>query len=122
MSQEWGSDPIDFLGDPRKNFVALLIWDIKIIQTQIYLERKPLRAVSSLMGLIDTLDADSKKKLENQYKKLDDIFHNALLATTEDIQKLFRQILSFLHTTYLRETHFAKPMRPSKGFPGVPEF
>jgi len=117
---EWGAQPGDFLGEPRKVFINFLIWNLKEIETQLFFGGRASQAVSRLRGLITSLDPESKKKLEPQLKKLQQ-FDAGTPYYKADVETLFNEVCSHLHASYLKEVSYATPRRPSKGFPGVPE-
>lgn len=119
--QESGSRPSDFLDEPKKIFVALLIWELKIISEELFLGGKFSKAISSIRGLVSVLDEKSKKVLKPQLDKLIEYERNInVLKTREDAEQIFRAISSYLHKSYLKEITSAKPIRPSKERMRVP--
>jgi len=111
----------DFQGDPRKVFINYLIFLIKEIENRIYLYSKVSTAIVPLMGLIDSLDEKSKNKLKTQYDQLKGMKEGKVGLRTGVVEELYRQVLTYLHNTYLAEVRFARPIRPSKDRMRVPE-
>jgi len=116
MAQEWGSQPADFNQEPRKVFINFLIWNIKEIETHLFYGGKMSHAIRLLQGLISSLDQKSQKALETQFGKL--IGYESNLLTLSDRTELvtnYRDVLAYLHETYLKEVQFARPKyKPSK--------
>lgn len=120
MSKEWDEMPADFAGEPRKVFINLLIWSIKQIEYKIYYVSKVSTAINPLMGLIDSLDKKTKKTLKTQYDQLKGIKEGKIGLGQGDIEGIYREVLTYLHNTYLAEVRFATPKYP-RGKLGVPK-
>jgi len=118
----WGDSPADFVGEPRKVFINYLIWQLKQIEWRIYYERRSSLAIRPMRGLIASLSKESKKSLEGEYKQLQSFEANVNLASREVVEQIFWSVNNFLQDTYLKETRFAKPIRPSKDKMGVPKW
>jgi len=73
-----------------------------------------------LMGLIDSLDAKSKKKLEKAYEKLEDMHRGKVPVNWGSVEDVFKEVLNYLHTSYLKEVGYAKPKYPHSKL-GVPK-
>jgi len=116
---DWGSEPLDFNQEPKKVFINLLIWDIKIIQTLLYLHDKPLSAIVPMIGIIDSLDENSKQKLTEERKELISFCKNTNLCTTAEMQRIYSKILNHLHSGLLKNAFLARPKHPSENI-GVP--
>jgi len=111
--KEWGEMATDFQGEPRKVFINFLIWNIKQIEDKIYYQHRFSTAVTPLMGLIDSLDIKSKGTLKEQYAKLEDVNRGKTALTYGMLETVYKEVLSYLHNTYLAEVRFAKPRYPS---------
>jgi hypothetical protein len=94
----------DLTQEPKKVFVNLIIWNMKIIETQIYFSGIVSAAVRSLRGLIGSLSENSQKKLESQLKQLKDFSDNGRF-TSGDIEEIYQQVSAYLHKTYLAEVN-----------------
>jgi len=114
MSREWGEMAADFAGDPRKVFINYLIFLIKEIENRIYLYSKVSTAIVPLMGLIDSLDEKSKDKLKTQYEQLKKMKEGKMGLHNGAVEGLYRQVLTYLHGTYLAEVRWAKPRYTNK--------
>lgn len=112
MSREWGEMAADFQGEPRKVFINFLIWNIKQIEDKIYFQHRLSTAIIPLMGLIDSLDAKSKEGLKGQYAKLEGMSRGKVGLDYGDVEAIYREALSYLHETYLKEVRFAMPKYP----------
>lgn len=100
---------IDYSQDPRKVFVNFLLWNIKEIEGQIYFSSGRSRQATRLLtGLIDSLDQNSKEKLKDQYERL--TLMKAPLPG--DLEQLYRDIMTYLHQTYLQEFIHVRPLNP----------
>ena len=122
MAESWGQNPTDFLGEPKKVFVNWLIWTGKMIEIELYMGGRISHAIEMMLGIINKLDDSSFKKLKPQYDLLLKYEQNTHLITSkEELRKVNREISHHLHNTYLKETYYAKPMRPSKGRMEIPE-
>ena len=121
MSQEWGSQPVDFNQEPKKVFVNYLIWTSKIVEENLFMGGRVSLAVRAMRGLIAKLDEKSKEKLKPQLDRLLEIESNMLtLNSRTDLEILFSDILSYLHEAYLKESYYARP-KYKTGKLGVPE-
>ena len=110
MSQEWGSQPVDFNQEPKKVFVNYLIWTSKIVEESLFMGGRVSLAVRAMRGLIAKLDEKSKEKLKPQLDRLLEIESNMLtLNSRTDLEQIFSEILSYLHESYLKEVNFARP-------------
>jgi len=109
----WGSEPLDFNQEPKKVFINLLIWDIKIIQTLLYLQDKPLSAIVPMMGTIDSLDENSKKMLTKEREQLASFCKNTNLCTTQEMHRIYSKVLNYLHSGLLKN-FLARPKHPSE--------
>jgi len=118
----WGEKPADFVGEPRKVFINYLIWQLKQIEWLIYYQRRYISAIRPLRALVASLSKESKKSLEGQYKQLQSFEANINLCSRETLEQIFYSVNSFLQDTYLKETRFAKPIRPSKDKMSVPKW
>jgi len=110
----WGEKPEDFTGEPHKVFINFLIWNIKQIETCIYMFRKGTLASHMLMGLIDSLADESKEKLKQEYEELENFYFGRRTMFVGDVERIYRVVLNHLHDKYLRNIHLAFPTRPSK--------
>ena len=102
MAETWGTQPTDFLGEPRKVFINFLIWNLKEIETQLFFGGRASQAVSRLRGLISVLDVKSQQQLEPQLKKLLE-FDGGKPYYKTDVEIIFREVTAYLHETYLKE-------------------
>ena len=118
----WGERPEDFTGEPKNVFVNFLIWNLKNISTFLFYNRQFAMAIGPLMETIASLDSESQKKLESQYKALENFWLGKKPYEPMDLETIYREVVAYLHETYLREVRFAKPLKPSKDKMGVPEF
>ena len=116
----WGEHPSDFTGEPRKVFINFLIWNLKQIEEILYFTRRTSLAIRPLMGLVDSLDSKSKKALKNQYQKLQAMREGTVAVSRENIDEIYRNVLTHLHENYLQEVGIAFPRRPSKDRMGLP--
>jgi len=92
------------LQEPRKVFINLiLIQSIREIQIAIFTEGSPLRAVRPLRGLIASLRDGSKKTLQKKHDRLQEFEANPKLASRKEIEQIYWDVMSYLHTTYLKE-------------------
>jgi len=121
MSKEWGEEATDFVGDPRKVFINYLIFLIKEIESRIYLYSKVSTAIVPLMGLVDSLDEKSKKTLKEQYDRLKAMKEGKMGLHNGVVEGLYREVLTYLHNTYLAEVRFAVPKYPGSSKLGVPK-
>lgn len=119
--KEFGSEPTDFNQEPRKVFLNLLLWNVKIIETHIYMQRNSSAALRALMGLIDSLDQKSKKDLGERYDQLKEVSEGKSPLYDGMLEEAFSEILSYLHEGYLKEMRFATPRYPSSKIE-VPQF
>jgi hypothetical protein len=103
---------IDFSQEPRKVFLNLLLWNIKIVEDAIYVRGRDNDAISLLMGLIDSLDDASKKRLDRQHKKLLAFQQATEILYPGQIEQIYREVLTYLHETYLREVNYVRPLNP----------
>ena len=116
----WGEKPEDFTGDPKKVFVNFLIFNLKLIEAQIFFGGSARLAIISLQGLIGSLDEKSQKKLANEYSQLT-TFENDGTASRTEIRTIYNKVCAFLHENYLKEVGIAFPTRPSKRKMGMPQ-
>jgi len=100
---------------------------IQRINISLYWDRKGTIALNLLKGLIETLDEESKRKLDKVYQDI------LLLEVTDnyvnrDVEKHYSKICTFLMSTYLSEVNVGiidavtlptkkKPKRRTKGYP-----
>ena len=105
----WGEKPEDFTGEPHKVFINFLIWNIKQIETCIYMFRRGTLASHMLMGLIDSLDDKSKEKLKKEYLELIAFRGGTRTMLVGDAERIYRVVLNHLHDTYLRAVGYAIP-------------
>lgn len=115
----WGETSSDFSGEPRKVFINFLIWNIKSIEDRIYFYSKVSTAIVPLMGLIDSLDKKSKKTLKKQYDKLKAMKEGKAGLHNGVVEEIYREVLTYLHSSYLAEVRWAKPKYPHSKL-GVP--
>lgn len=100
---------IDFSQDPRKVFVNFLIWNIKGIEIELYYPGgRSWVAVKKIVGLIDCLDGGSKEKLKEQYDKLTSMKS----VGRGNLEQIYRDIMTYLHQTYLQEFIRVRPLNP----------
>jgi len=114
-------EPGDFQGEPKKVFVNLLIKNVFMIEVKLFYESRYLAAIEPLQGLINSLRRDSMDALDKQYKELVSFEANTNLCSPEKLKRIYRDVMAYLHENYLKDSYYARPRRPSKGFPGVPE-
>jgi len=100
--------------EPKKVFVNFLILKINEIEERIFLLSRPLSAIEPLQGLINSLSAESMKELHQQYEDLESFEANVKLCSSAKIKQIYRDVLAFLHATYLKEMQFARPKHPSE--------
>lgn len=108
------AEDFDFAQESKKVFVNFLILNCNLIEQKIYFGGSATSAIRPLKGLIDSLDAQSKKKLKQQYEDLQSFEANVYLCSRERMEQIYSQVLSYLHSTYLKEMRFARPKYPSK--------
>jgi len=97
----------DGFPEPRKVFLGFLIQRLMDIEEKIYLRIPPsTSSVKAMMGLIDSLSSESKDKLSKEYEALQKAYDNGIDV---DLHRIFRDISSYLHQTYLKEIHTATP-------------
>lgn len=108
----WGQASSDFSGEPRKVFINFLIWNIKSIEDRIYFTSKVSTAIVPLMGLVDSLDEKSKKKLKTQYDQLKAMKEGIASLHNGGVEEIYREILTYLHNSFLQEVRFARPKYP----------
>ena len=121
MVETWGSEPEHFLGEPKKVFVVWLLWTAKLVEEKIF-TGKGIYAIRPLRTLILKCDRDSQEKLKPQLATLQKYYDNINTYTHKGMEQVFSEVMAFLHDRYLKETYYARPMRPSKGFTEVPKF
>jgi len=99
------SEPeIDWMLEPRKVFInVVLIPTIRQVEALIYSGTFLTKAIRPLKGLIDSLDEKSQDILAPQYKILEDMEKDTRLLSIERMQQIYRQVLTYLHKTYLKE-------------------
>ena len=86
---------------PEKTFRDFLVRNVFQIEKIIF-QGDDLcfrEAIRPLRGLIASLDAESKEKLEKQYKQL--VSFETNVCSREAIEQIFWEIISYLHSTYL---------------------
>lgn len=92
------------LQEPRKVFINLiLIQSIREIQTAIFTLGAPLRAVRPLRGLIASLHDGSKHSLAKYYERLQYFEQNPKAASRGEIERIYFEIMTYLHKNYLKE-------------------
>ena len=86
---------------PEKTFRDFLVRNIFQIEKLLFQEDELCfrEVVRPLRGLIASLDAESKKKLEKQIKQLKSFETNS--CSREAVEQIFWEITSYLHGTYL---------------------
>ena len=109
LTQPWGSQPLDFNQEPRKVFVNYLIWTAKIIETKLFMTGEACSVIRLLKGLITKLDRKSQQTLKPQLAKLVDFEDDVYSLTLEDLDRIFSEVMAFLHETYLKESYYATP-------------
>lgn len=105
----WGEKPEDFIGEPKNVFVNFLIWNLKNISTFLFYNRQFSKAIGPLMETIASLDDKSQKKLKNQYKQLEAFWVGENKPTSMELETIYREVVAYLHKTYLKQAFFAKP-------------
>ena len=104
---------IDYTAEPRKVFVNFLIWNIKQIETDVFQNRNRTPSVlSPLIGLISSLDEKSKKTLDPQNKRLLAMRRDTYEFSLAETEKIYGEILAYLHSTYLSEVSRVRPWNP----------
>jgi len=99
----------DGFPEPRKIFLGFLIQRIYDIQDKIYLCVPPsTHSIKAMMGLIDSLSSESKKALSKEYEELKEAWDKGDFVDS-DLHRIFRNISTYLHETYLLEVHMAAP-------------
>jgi len=107
-------EDMDLTQEPRKVFVNFLILNINQVEQMLYFSRSFISAVRPLRGLIGSLNTQSQEKLEPQLKQLQSFEANINLCSRETLEQIYREVLRFLHATYLKEIQFARPKHPSE--------
>lgn len=116
----WGESPADFTGEPRKVFINFLIWNMKQIESILYFGKQSMLAIRPIQGLIDSLDKQSKKKLQKEYEALMKISRGEYVAYGNgDVEAIYSKVSNYLHEAFLKEVRFATP-RHGSGKIGVP--
>jgi hypothetical protein len=87
--------------EPKNIFLGLLINRIAIIEEIIYDQKAYRNGLTALLSLIDILDETSQNQLKNQRTQITAMQNGNL--NKEEIQKIFSQIIMYLHKTYLQE-------------------
>lgn len=87
--------------EPKNIFLGLLINRIAIIEEIIYDQKAYRNGLTALLSLIDILDETSQNNLKTQRTQITAMQNGNLRK--EEIQKIFSQIIMYLHKTYLQE-------------------
>lgn len=95
---------INLSQEPKKILCNFLIFTMKQIQSQIFFEGTVTAAVTSLRGLIKSLDDKSHEALKTELDKLTKFAENGRF-TRMDVEELYQSVCAYLHQTYLREIH-----------------
>ena len=106
------NDGFDLTQEPKKVFVNFLIFNMKMIETQIYFSGTVSAAVRSLRGLIGSLSEKSQKTLKPQLQKLTEFSNNGRF-TSSDIETIYQVVCAYLHKTYLKDVGIAQPRHRS---------
>ena len=106
---------MDLTQEPRKVFVNFLILNINQVEQKIFFSRNHIQAIRPLQGLISSLDSKSQENLKEQLEQLNSFEMNVNLCTRDVITKIYREVLKYLHATYLKEVQFARPREPRRG-------
>ena len=106
------NDGFDLTQEPKKVFVNFILFNMKIIETQIYFSGTVSAAVTSLRGLIGSLNQQSQKKLKPELEKLKEYASNGRF-TRLDIETIYQDVSAYLHKTYLKEVGIAHPRHKS---------
>jgi hypothetical protein len=92
--------------EPRKFFLTLLIKKVFEAEEQIYVYHTI--SARPLIGIIDILDTETKKKIEPIRKQLDG-YINGKSIVEGNLEKLFSQLCDVLHEGYFKELNLAHP-------------
>lgn len=107
--------------EPRKVFInVILIRSIREIQEAIFVNGKPLDGIRLMRGLIRTLSSVSKQKLKGCLNKLVEYEDNPNVATRQDIEGMYDDIMTYLHNTYLKEFGI-RPFNPNPKHISIPK-
>ena len=96
---------------PKFVFVNSLILFNNQIENMLYFTKTDsMQLISCLQGLINMLDAQSKKNINPITEELTSYSNNTkLLRSQKQLQQVHSKILNYLHDTYFREYGFASP-------------
>lgn len=86
--------------EPKKVFLNILIGKTWDIETEIYCSGSKQKAITKMMGLIDSLSEESKKSLKELRGHLVNDGHSP-----ESIMKCFQDLTTYLNKTYFQEIH-----------------
>lgn len=105
--------------NPRNQYISKLIIICDRVHSLIYFDQATAyQSLDGLEGIIDFLDYESQKKLKavSEQINLYQESNKNLSGDAQELKNLYKQIMSYLHTTFLQDiAHLAKPKYQKKG-------
>jgi len=107
--------------EPRNYFITVLIQKTSELEEMIFVNRATVISVfPAMQGIILMLNQKAQKDLKDLYGKIEKWDQNKLQYDKHQVRKAYGELMSYLHTGYLKEVNIATP-RFGMGKLGLPQ-
>ncbi len=104
----------EYIPEPKKIFLGFLIQRLMGIEESIY-EIPSTTSASKMIGVIDSLDEESKKRLKKLRERLASFREDSATFGQKEAEAAYQELTDYLMKNYLQE--LAKGITPSGALP-----